>query len=101
MDRYKIYYSGFAFVEADSKEEAEELYHEGNTIFEEEQVDEVEKVDEIIITWDDAPITYDDVSDDVKELVEYGIYTEEEVLEELNRSRKRHKKHISISEDNT
>lgn len=51
------------------------------------------------ITWDDPEITWDDVPDNTKELVEFGIYTKEEAIEACNRSRKRHKKYISISED--
>lgn len=45
MAKYKIYTSGFAFVEADNEEEAEELYHEGCASYEEWQVDKVEEID--------------------------------------------------------
>ena len=45
MANYKVYYSGFAFVEADSEEEAEELYYEGLTAHDEWQVIKVEEVD--------------------------------------------------------
>lgn len=45
MAKYKVYYSGFFYVEADSMEEAEELY-DTNYIYEEEHIDGVEEVDE-------------------------------------------------------
>ena len=49
MAKYKVYFSGFAYVEADSAEEAEEIYHDGYTYYEEQQVDEVEEVDEFFV----------------------------------------------------
>ena len=49
MAKYKVCYSGFAFVEADSEEEAKELYHEGLTAYDEWQVDKVEEVDEFVV----------------------------------------------------
>lgn len=45
MSKYKVYYSGFAYVEADSEEEAIDNY-EDDFIYDEKQVDEVEEVDE-------------------------------------------------------
>lgn len=48
MAKYKVYYSGFAYVEADSAEEAEEDY-DYSSIYDERQIDEVEEVDEFIV----------------------------------------------------
>ena len=48
MAKYKVYYSGFAYVEADNVEEAEEDYEYSN-IYDERQIDEVEEVDEFIV----------------------------------------------------
>lgn len=45
------------------------------------------------IIWDDAPITWDDIPSDIKELVEYGFFTEEEALKMCNSNRKRHRKY--------
>ena len=56
---------------------------------------------DVEIIWDDDEITWDDIPYDVKEMVEYGIYTKEEVLKEYNNGRKRHRKYINISENNT
>ncbi len=44
--KFKIRYSGFAYVEADSIEEAEEMYSDRNTLYEEWQINEVIEVDE-------------------------------------------------------
>lgn len=49
MAKYKVYFSGFAYVEADSAEDAEEVYHYGDTDYEEQQVDAVEEVDEFVV----------------------------------------------------
>lgn len=48
MAKYKIYYSGFAYVEADSKEDAIEDY-EDISYYEERHIDEVEEVDEFAV----------------------------------------------------
>ena len=45
MPKYKVYYSGFAYVEADSEEDAKEDY-EFASVYEEKQIDNVEEVDE-------------------------------------------------------
>lgn len=45
MARYKVCFSGFAYVEADSKEEAMDEY-EWSAIYEEKSVDSVEEVEE-------------------------------------------------------
>jgi hypothetical protein len=47
MAKYKVYYSGFAYVEADSVEEAEENY-EYDCVYEEKQIEKVEEVDEFV-----------------------------------------------------
>lgn len=48
MAKYKIYYSGFAYVEADSIEDAKYDYEDFN-IYEERHIDKAEEVDEFII----------------------------------------------------
>lgn len=48
MPKYKVYYSGFAYVEADSEEEAMEDY-EFSSVYEEKQINSVEEVDEFEI----------------------------------------------------
>lgn len=45
--KYKIYYSGFAYVEADSEEEArEKVLYEDDAIYSETQVDNIEEIEE-------------------------------------------------------
>lgn len=45
--KYKVFYTGFAYVEADSKEEArEKVLYEDDAIYSETQVDNIEEVDE-------------------------------------------------------
>ena len=46
MAKYKVCYSGFAFVEAESEDEARELYADGFMIYEEKSSDLVMEVDE-------------------------------------------------------
>lgn len=55
MKKYKVSFSGFAYVEADSPEEAEELFHEEGTavVYSEYQADSVEEVDDFVVNWDD------------------------------------------------
>lgn len=48
MAKYKVCYSGFAFIEADSAEEAMENY-EFDYAYEEKQIDGVEEVDEFVV----------------------------------------------------
>lgn len=45
MAKYKVYYSGYAYVEADSAEEAADSY-EYNSVYEDFWVEAVEEVDE-------------------------------------------------------
>lgn len=45
--KYKVSYTGFAYVEADSEEEArEKVLYEEEAIYSETEVDDIEKVDE-------------------------------------------------------
>lgn len=50
MAKYKVYYSGFAYVEADSADEAAENY-EYDSIYEIYGVDRVEEVDDFGIDF--------------------------------------------------
>lgn len=50
MAKYKVYYSGFAYVEADSEEEAIENY-EYDSYYEEYAVDGVEEVDDFCVSF--------------------------------------------------
>ena len=45
MAKYKVYFSGFAYIEADSIEEAEDNY-DFYAAYEERMVDMIEEVDE-------------------------------------------------------
>lgn len=49
MAKYKIYYSGFAYVEADSEDEAEDKYSWDDTILDEKSIDSIVKVDEFVM----------------------------------------------------
>lgn len=50
MAKYKIYFSGFAFIEADSEEEAEEIFWDDPSgDYQECEVDSVEEVDEFVV----------------------------------------------------
>lgn len=46
MAKYKVCFTGFAYVEADSKEEAEALYYDGCEIYLDESVDLVMEVED-------------------------------------------------------
>lgn len=50
MAKYKVYYSGYAYVEADSIEEAAECYEYDN-VYEEWAVDGVEEVDDFCVDF--------------------------------------------------
>ena len=45
MAKWKVSFKGFAYVEADTQEEAEEMYEEGGIVYEEKEVhtEEVKK----------------------------------------------------------
>lgn len=49
--KYKVTFSGFAYVEANSEKEAIESYQDDCNYYREEQVDLVETVDEFEIKW--------------------------------------------------
>lgn len=50
MPKYKVSYSGFAYVEADSPEEAEKKYNYEEHVYEENCIESVEKIDDFVIT---------------------------------------------------
>lgn len=49
MAKYKVSYSGFVYVEADTSEEAEEKAFDEEEIYSEKQVDAVIEVDEFVV----------------------------------------------------
>ena len=52
--KYKVSYRGFAYVEADSPEEAEEkAMYEDDTVYSEQSVESIEEVDEFTICLED------------------------------------------------
>lgn len=52
--KYKVSFSGFHYVEADSPEEAElKVMYEDDAIYSENQVDAVEEVDEFSVMLED------------------------------------------------
>lgn len=52
--KYKVSFSGFAYIEADSPEEAEEkAMYEDNAIYEEKECESIEEVDEFAVSLED------------------------------------------------
>lgn len=49
MAKWRIDYKGFAFIEADTLEEAEEMFKNGESSYEERESEEPVKVDDFII----------------------------------------------------
>lgn len=49
MGLYKVSFSGFAYVEANSEEEAEEKFHDDEYFYQDLWTDETEEVQEAII----------------------------------------------------
>ena len=48
--KYKVNFSGFAYVEADSKEKAKEkVLYEDDAIYSETQVDNIEEIEEFVV----------------------------------------------------
>ena len=56
MAKYKVSYSGFVYVEADTSEEAEEKAFDEEEIYSEKQVDAVIEVDEFVVELQDFVI---------------------------------------------
>ena len=52
MGKYKVEFSGFAYIDASSPLEAEELFHDGDTVYSEHSVTGVEEVDDFLIDLD-------------------------------------------------
>lgn len=50
MAKYKVYYQGFAYVKANSEEEARELFEEEDEVYREQDVTTVEEVDDFLVT---------------------------------------------------
>ena len=49
--KYKVSYSGWAYVEAESEEEAEEkAMYEDDAIYEEKKCESIEEVDEFVVS---------------------------------------------------
>lgn len=46
MPKYKISFSGFAYIEAEDCEEAEEIFYNDGGVYSEYEIDEAEEVDE-------------------------------------------------------
>ena len=51
MAKYKIAFSGFAYVEADDEEEAKENLEDGGEVYMEYTMDSVVEVDSFDIRW--------------------------------------------------
>ena len=47
--KYKVSYSGFAYVEAADEIDAQMAYEDGDTIYEEELIEAIEEVDEFTV----------------------------------------------------
>ena len=47
--KYKVFYSGFAYVEADSPDAAEDKYWISESVYEEEEITEVVEVEEFSV----------------------------------------------------
>ena len=50
MAKYKVCYEGFAYVEADSEEEARELFDDEDFAYREQEVTEITEVDDFLVT---------------------------------------------------
>lgn len=50
MAKWKIEFHGFAYVEADSAEEADEKYNDGDVVFQEDNVSDPKEVDSFEVT---------------------------------------------------
>lgn len=52
MAKYKVCFSGFAYIEADSKEEAVDIYNEDDFDYCEQEITSCEEVDEFLVELD-------------------------------------------------
>lgn len=52
--KYKVSYRGFAYVEAESPEDAEEkAMYEDDAVYEEKECESIEEVDEFVVSLED------------------------------------------------
>ena len=51
MAKYKVSFSGFAYIEANDEEEAKDLLYFDEFSYKETQIDEVEEVDDFVVEW--------------------------------------------------
>lgn len=49
MKKYRVEYSGFAYIEAENKQDAEENFDRDSAIFDEYSVDSVHEVDDFTV----------------------------------------------------
>lgn len=49
--RYKVKFSGFAYVEADSEDEAEESFDDDEFAYKETSIVSIEEVDDFVVEW--------------------------------------------------
>lgn len=49
--KYKVIFNKWAYVEADSEDEALDKAADGDTVYEEEEPNEVSEVDEFFVEW--------------------------------------------------
>ena len=47
--KFMVSYEGHAYIEADSAEEAEELFHDGDSVYSEQQVTCIHEVDDFSV----------------------------------------------------
>ena len=50
MKKYKVEFSGFVYVEAEDEEDAKEKYNDGETIYEESEVNSVKQVSDFHVS---------------------------------------------------
>lgn len=49
--KYKANFAGFSYIEADSEQEAEDVFFEGYEVYSEEEITSVEEVDDFVISF--------------------------------------------------
>lgn len=49
--RYKVKFSGFAYIEADSEDETEERFDDDEFAYKETSIDSIEEVDDFVVEW--------------------------------------------------